>query len=554
MKQAKKHIYSIKTLLFLGFALSMCNNFQAQEIKSSADTTQIKIGEQIKYRIQVQAAKDAQIVFPEGQSFIPLELVEAYEIDTTQLSNKKNYKLTREYALTQFDSGSYTIPRQKILLNGQTFFTDSIQVEVANVEVDTLAQEIFPIKPTIEIKKPSSFPMWILWTLLTLALVALLVFLFLKLRKRRLERKKEIPPYEKAMDTLKKLDESQTLERGEMKAYYSTLTLAVKRYIDEKIDERALESTTEELLLHLQELKNQKHYELNPKVIKDLEEILRRADLIKFAGAGMDKLTAKADRKLIEEDINSIKESIPEPTEEELLEDEIYREEKRKKAKKKKIIAISVGTVLVLLIVNFTFFGTKSFEYVKDLVVYDSAEELLEKDWVGSQYGYPSVFMLTPKVLIREEVDPKKVPPQILSGNQATLAGESFSYGKIEDELYVNVFTINMEYLNGTLGFGKDEDLGENEADKLAEQGAKNIIFKQDKFTTADGSEGAKVYGSFIIENPVTKQEEKKNYVHLYFTSDQGNVTIFVSNKAEDEGFEEINNRIMNAIEFNKES
>jgi len=554
MKQAKKHIYSIKSLLFLGFVLLICGNFYAQEIKSSVDTTQIKIGEQIKYRIQVQAAKDAQIVFPEGQTFMPLELVEAYEIDTTQLSDKKNYKLTREYALTQFDSGSYTIPRQKILINSNPFFSDSVRVEVANVTVDTLSQEIFPIKPTIEIEKSSFFPMWILWVLLGLAILALLVFGFLKLRKRKLEREKNIPPYEKALDTLKKLDESQVLERGDMKAYYSTLTLAVKRYIDEKIDERALESTTEELLLHLQELKNQKLYELNPKVIKDLEEILRRADLIKFAGAGMDKLTAKADRKLIEEDINSLKDSIPEPTEEELLKDEMYREERRKKAKKKKIIAISVGAILVLLIANFTFFGTKSFKFVKDLVVYDSAEELMEEDWIGSQYGNPAVYMLTPKVLIREEVDPKKVPPQILSDNQAKLAGESFSYGKIEDELYVNVFTINMEYLNGTVGFGKDENLGENEADKLEEQGAKNIIFKQEKFTTADGSEGAKVFGSFIMENEVTKQEEKKNYVHLYFTSDQGNVTIFVSNKAEDEGFEEINNRIMNAIEFNKES
>ena len=43
------------------------------------------------------------------------------------------------------------------------------------------------------------------------------------------------------------------------------------------------------------------------------------------------KLTAKNDRKLIEEDINSIKESKPEPTEEERLQDEAYREEKRQK-------------------------------------------------------------------------------------------------------------------------------------------------------------------------------------------------------------------------------
>jgi len=41
------------------------------------DTTFIKIGEQINYKITVEADSTAQVIFPEGQTFSPLETVEA---------------------------------------------------------------------------------------------------------------------------------------------------------------------------------------------------------------------------------------------------------------------------------------------------------------------------------------------------------------------------------------------------------------------------------------------------------------------------------------------
>ena len=64
-----------------------------------------------------------------------------------------------------------------------------------------------------------------------------------------------------------------------------------------------------------------------------------------------------------------------------------------------------------------------------------------------------------------------------------------------------------------------------------------------------------KIFGSFNIEDPVSKQIEMKSYVQLYFASEQGsNVSIFVSTTDEDEGFEEITNRIINSIEFNREN
>ncbi|WP_304157004.1 BatD family protein [Mesonia mobilis] len=553
MKQLVTKIAKSKSLFFAVLAMLFLQQAYAQEVSSSIDTTQLKIGEQFRYQIKVEANKDFPVVFPEGQTFMPLEMVEAYQIDTTRLKDNQTWQLTREYALTQWDSGSYVIPKQKIIVNDQSLFTDSIKVEVATVVVDTTKQALFPIKPTIEIEEPSSFPWWILWLILVIAAVAGLVLLFLKLRQRKIEREQQIPPYEKAIDTLKKLDESQALERGEMKEYYSTLTLAVKRYIDEKIDERALESTTEELIQHLNELKANKSILVKHKVIHDLQDILRRADLIKFAGGGMDKLTAKADRQLIEEDINSIKDSIPEPTEEELLKDEAYAEARKKKETRTKIIAGLVGVILVVVIANFAFFDNKGFEYVKDVVIHDTAEELLEKYWIESEYGNPPVYMITPEVLVRQEVDSTNVPPMAISQLFKGNSGEHFKLGRIEDDLNIDLFTFHN---NSNVDLAIDfDDLGSVQASLLENKGAKNIIIKQEKFTTADGSEGAKIFGSFNIEDPVSKKIEMKSYVHLYFAAQGGNsVSIFVSTTDEDEGFEEITNRIINSIEFNREN
>ena len=364
------------------------------------------------------------------------------------------------------------------------------------------------------------------------------------MRQRKIEREKQIPPYEKAIDTLKKLDESQALERGEMKAYYSTLTLAVKRYIDEKIDERALESTTEELIQHLNELKINQSLLIDNKVINDLKDILRRADLIKFAGGGMDKLTAKADRKLIEEDINSIKESIPEPTEEELLKDEAYREEKRRKKKKRTIIVAVVLGFTIGFIGVFTFIGIKGYNAVKDQLLGTPTKELLEGNWVKSEYGFPSITVSTPAVLIRS-----KEPTKMNFGEQK-LEAEVFNYGPLLGDFHVMVFTMPVPSgidfnLNGTV------DGIYNEMEK---NGARNIIMKDEEFTTATGQDGVKVFGSAVYKNPLLERDQTKEYLILNLFENGGFEQVTVIYNKGDEYAEEIANRIINSIEFNTEN
>ena len=199
----KKQLQAILMVIIAFFAFPA----MAQEAKVSAsiDTAQIKIGEQILYRINIETDSTNLVVFPEGNTFSPLEVVESLGADTTRVQNK--FQLLKEYTLTQFDSGSYTIPQQRIIVNNKPFLTDSMRVEVADVAVDTTKQAMYPIKPSVEVPKSFSIPNWFWWLLITLVILGVLVFFFIKRRKEKaLENK--LPPYEQAMKDLEDLDKS----------------------------------------------------------------------------------------------------------------------------------------------------------------------------------------------------------------------------------------------------------------------------------------------------------------------------------------------------------
>ena len=80
----------------------------AQEVEAAVDTTQIKIGEQITYQIAVEANASDLVVFPEGQTFSPLEMIESYAVDTSRIEDR--YKLLKEYALSLIHISEPTRP------------------------------------------------------------------------------------------------------------------------------------------------------------------------------------------------------------------------------------------------------------------------------------------------------------------------------------------------------------------------------------------------------------------------------------------------------------
>jgi hypothetical protein len=169
-------------------------------IRTQVDTTYIRIGEQIQWQVSVEIDSTDQVIFPEGQTFSPLETVEAYATDTTR--KKDRLTLQKIYALTQFDSGSYKLPKQRIEINGVGYFTDSLQINVETIPVDTLAQKMYDIKPLIAVEKTN--PDWwkyLLGGILILAILGGLFYWFVIRKKPLSEEEKEalLPPYDRAL-------------------------------------------------------------------------------------------------------------------------------------------------------------------------------------------------------------------------------------------------------------------------------------------------------------------------------------------------------------------
>ena len=155
----------LKNLLFIVFFIASIGQQGYAQVSATIDSTSIKIGSELKYKMQVEADSTQIVVFPEGQTFMPLEVIDSRKIDTSKNGNRFN--LIKEYALTQFDSGHYTIPRQKVLIGDRVFFTDSLKVEVRDVLVDTTKQKMYEIKPLVEVEAKSivNWKKWILWIL-----------------------------------------------------------------------------------------------------------------------------------------------------------------------------------------------------------------------------------------------------------------------------------------------------------------------------------------------------------------------------------------------------
>lgn len=141
-----KNITTALALIIAGF----CANAQ---IKTSVDSTSIKIGEELIISFKVELDSLKNIAFPETKSFGALEIIENYKTDT--LTEKSNITLIKQYGLTQFDSGTYTIPRQKILVGNKTLLSDSIEINVLSIKVDTTKQKLYDVKPVLQVKKPS---------------------------------------------------------------------------------------------------------------------------------------------------------------------------------------------------------------------------------------------------------------------------------------------------------------------------------------------------------------------------------------------------------------
>jgi len=284
--------YNIFLILVLLFGVS------AQQLKAQVtvsvkmDTVRLLIGDQTKLRMEAVFPASALVGFPIFADTIikNLEIVNIANPDTVKENG--NLKVTQEYTVTSFDAGTYEVPPMNFTVgfpkSGRldTLLSVPVYFIVMTMPLDTITRNAIA-----DIKKPIEAPLtmaevwpYVGYGLAVLVILFLAYFLYMKFaRKKPIFEKREIPKEPAHIIALRSLDalnEEKVWQRGELKEYYSRLTEVVRRYIEDRFQIPAMESTSDDIIdafrsggLLTNELKN------------DLFDTLVRADFVKFAKA-----------------------------------------------------------------------------------------------------------------------------------------------------------------------------------------------------------------------------------------------------------------------------
>ncbi len=534
----------MKKILYIALLLISAFGFSQKRVETSIDTTKNKIGAQFNLTLRVKADTTENVVFPRGNRFGSLEVIRNYVVDTVEKDGK--LELIKRYGLTQFDSGKYQVPRLPILIDKKPFYSDSLNVEIANVPVDTLKQKMYDIKPIIEAESVG-IPFWV-WILVVILVIVALGFgtyyLIKKFQKKKTEEIIYKSPIEKANALLSNLEKKQLVQRGEVKDYYSELTDIARIYIEEVIHIPAMESTTSELIVALREAASNKKMPINQETFENLERVLKTADLVKFAKSRPMDFEIVSDKEKIEKVIVVIDKSVPKVEEDE--ETEIFRELQRKRElarQKRKRIVISVGIAVFLLLATTAYFVfTKGFDYVKDNLLGHPTKELAEGEWVKSEYGNPSIAIETPKVLTRMDAE-KFLPKDVFA---LLKDSQMFGYGSLTEDFYVGVSTLSYK---SEVQIDLEKAI-EGSVEMIEKMGAKNMLVKQEEYNTGQGLSGRKAYGTYSRKDKITGEDVKLVYQALVFGQQNGLQQIIIIHREDDTYAKDLATRILNSVEL----
>ena len=273
---------------FLGLLVALLtSNVWAQSIVTRVGRDSILVGDSLSVWIKVQAQRGADIIFNE----IPEQLspgVELYAqpvIDTLQYDSA-GYASRLHLLVTSYDSGWQAIPRVPVLVrySGRvdTLYSESGLIYVDFVPRDTAYADIKPIVGPLQqgITWREVYP-WLLLGggVLLLCLAGFLLWRWFRHREEKVEsRVPTLPPDVVALQQLRALRQESAWRSRGAKEFFSTITDAVRTYLEAVWGVRAMEETTDNIL---EQLKVEER--CKPEWRNELRGVLQMADLAKFA-------------------------------------------------------------------------------------------------------------------------------------------------------------------------------------------------------------------------------------------------------------------------------
>ena len=282
-----------KTILIVMATFALLGGLKAQnvEVQGKVESTDVQVGKPFTLDLSLKVPYGW---FVEWNDFAidtlseQIDIIKRSEVERTADADS-NVIVKQQLTLMTFDTGQIQLPAVG-LTYAQSFddpnrllaYTDPINLYSTTIAVDTT----MAYKPIVEpiaapIRMKEVFP-WILGVLLAV-LLGLGIWFFLKRRKVHVDedgniiRGPVIPPYDKAVDDLKRLREEKMWQSGKVKEYFSSLTDIAREYIEGQFGVNAVEMTTDDILEEIKPL----HF--SKETYNKLKDTMEVADLVKFA-------------------------------------------------------------------------------------------------------------------------------------------------------------------------------------------------------------------------------------------------------------------------------
>ena len=369
-------------ILIICFVALQSITTNSQIVTASIESDSILIGKELSYTIEVKSEKAENIIFPDSTSFIPFELISETPVDT--IIQEDEFRFSKKYGIISFDEGDFIIPKIKIKIGGKSYSTDSKKVTVNLLEVDTTKQELYDIKPsfdkfsTLEILKlrlQNNYPI-VIFTIVLIFAALYFRDKIVRFFNPLLNIKPALSPIELIQKRISDLEKINIDSNVNIKLFYSKLTYALRSFFEKEVYDKALESTTSELISKLNTLREIKSFLITKNSIIRIEDIFKRADLVKFAKFYPEKRVIHNDLKIMKEEVEILSNLLPEPTEEEKLLNLKYQKEAEKKLRNERIKIVSIATASLFILI-FIFSGlVNGFQYTFCLLyTSDAADE-----------------------------------------------------------------------------------------------------------------------------------------------------------------------------------
>lgn len=254
-------------------------------VKASLEPSQILIGEQSKFKIELTQSTTDKVSWPTISDTLVsnVQVIEKLSTDTLKIGEDR-ITITSEYLITSYDSGYYYIPELSFQTSLEKYNTHPLGLTVNTVPVNEETDDINPEKNTMS--APFSWIELAQWTGMGLGIILIIVIIVLLLMKYVFNKKVKIIPEQPkvvlpahviALQKLEQIKTDKLWQTGNVKLFYTQLTDVIREYLASAYGINAMELTTDEIMALVKKNKDLEEIRLV------LKEMLELSDLVKFA-------------------------------------------------------------------------------------------------------------------------------------------------------------------------------------------------------------------------------------------------------------------------------